>query len=126
MSKGFAKTVVVGNLGKDPEIRYTQSGSAVANFSVAATTGYGEYEHTEWYRCVVWKKLAQVCSEHLSKGSRVLVEGELRTRKWEDQSGQTRYSTELHTRNVVFLGGGRNGEAAGPASDVVTDDDIPF
>ncbi|MDT0176908.1 single-stranded DNA-binding protein [Enterobacter sp. BRE11] len=104
---GINKVIIIGNLGQDPEIRYTASGSAVANLSVGVseqwkdkTTGEKK-QHTEWMRVVLFGKLAEVAGEHLRKGSQVYIEGQLRTRKWQDNSGQDRYTTEI----VVNVGG---------------------
>ena len=100
-SKGVNKVILVGNLGKDPEIRYLPSGGAIANVSVATSDSWkdkntGEQvEKTEWHRVVVFGKLAEIVGEYLKKGSQVYFEGKLQTRKWQDQSGQDRYSTEV-------------------------------
>lgn len=108
----------IGNLGGDPEIRYTQSGAAVANFQVAVAerwknkqTGQNE-ERTEWVRCVAFNRLAEVCGEYLRKGGKVFVQGQLRTRKWQDQSGADRYTSEIILDKMEMLGG-RGEEAAG-------------
>lgn len=101
MNKGINKVIIVGNLGSDPEVRYMQSGSAVAGFSVATseswkdkTTGENK-EATEWHRVVLFGKLAEVAGQYLSKGSQVYIEGQLKTKKWKDQQGQDRYTTEV-------------------------------
>ncbi|ORM78312.1 single-stranded DNA-binding protein [Pantoea eucrina] len=106
-SKGVNKVILVGNLGQDPEIRYQPSGGAVANLSIATSESWrdkqtGENkEQTEWHRVVLFGKLAEVAGEYLRKGSQVYIEGKLRTRKWQDQSGQDKYTTEV----VVNVGG---------------------
>ena len=87
------KVILIGNLGKDPEIRYTQSGAAVVNFSIATTERWKgqdgqQQEQTEWHNIVAWKRLAEICSEFLSKGSKVYIEGKLQTRKWQDKDGK--------------------------------------
>lgn len=119
MSRGTVnKVILVGRLGSDPEIRYSASGSAIANISVA--TNYarknqdsGEWEdQTEWNRVVLYNRLAEVAGEYLRKGSLVYVEGRLQTRKWQDQSGQDRYSTEVVANEMQMLGG-RNEEGYG-------------
>jgi len=106
-SKGVNKVILVGNLGQDPEIRYQPSGGAVANLSIATSESWrdkqtGENkEQTEWHRVVLFGKLAEVAGEYLRKGSQVYIEGKLRTRKWQDQAGQDKYTTEV----VVNVGG---------------------
>lgn len=108
MSKGtYQSTTIVGNLGQDPEVRATASGTSVANLSVAVTSyaGKDQPEHTEWFRCTVWGAQADNAGKYLNKGSKVLIVGEMRTRKWQDQNGQDRYSTELHAKDLQFMGG---------------------
>ena len=105
MPNGMNKVLIVGNLGRDPEVRYTQSGTALLSFSVAASESYeskGErHERTEWITVVVWGKPGEALSKRLRKGSRVFVEGRLATRSWEDKQGQKRYSTEVVAANVI-------------------------
>lgn len=107
---GINKAIIVGNLGQDPEVRYTQEGVAVANFSVATSEAWidkqsGEKrEQTDWHKIVVWRKLAENCGEYLKKGRQVYVEGKLQTRPWE-KDGQTFYTTEIKADVVQFLGG---------------------
>jgi single-strand DNA-binding protein len=138
MATGVNKVILIGNLGRDPEIRYTQSGSAVANFSIATTERWtnrdGEaQEKTEWHRIVAWGKLAEICGEYLKKGKQVYIEGSLQYREYEDRDGNTRYVTEIKARDMQMLGrrgdeGGYNGpsgEDQGSGASV-TDDDIPF
>jgi single-strand DNA-binding protein len=108
------KAMVIGNLGNDPEIRFTQSEIPVATFSVATTERWKDaegnrQERTEWHRIVAWRGLAEVCREHLHKGDKVFVEGKLQTRKWEDQDGNTRYTTEIVARDMEMLGGRQEG-----------------
>lgn len=122
-SRGVNKVILIGNLGQDPEIRYMPNGGAVANLSLATSETWRDKqtnemrEKTEWHRVVIFGKLAEIAGEYLKKGSQVYIEGSLQTRKWQDQSGQDRYSTEI----VVNIGGsmqmlgGRNGDA--PAID---------
>ncbi|MBG2915781.1 MULTISPECIES: single-stranded DNA-binding protein SSB1 [Proteus] len=106
-SRGVNKVILIGNLGQDPEIRYMPSGGAVANLTLATSESWrdkqtGEMkEKTEWHRVVIFGKLAEIAGEYLRKGSQVYIEGQLQTRKWQDQSGQDRYSTEV----VVNIGG---------------------
>ena len=112
------KAIVVGNLGRDPEMRYTQDGQAVANFSVATTERWNDRqtnerrEQTEWHRVVCFRRLAEICGEYLHKGSQVYIEGRLQTRSWEGQDGQTRYTTEIVAREMKMLGG-RGGSGGG-------------
>ncbi len=134
------KVMVIGNLGADPEMRYTANGSAVTNFNVASnrryTTRDGESrDETEWFRVVTWNRLAEICSQYLSKGRQVYVEGRLQTRSWEGQDGQTRYITEVIAQEVKFLGSPRDAayEGAGEPPLGVSDaggdidaDDLPF
>jgi len=103
------KAMVIGNLGNDPEIRYTQKGAAVATFSIATTERWKDadgvqQEHTDWHKIVAWKGLAEICGDHLKKGSKVYIEGKMQTRKWED-NGITRYTTEIIAKIMEMLGG---------------------
>ena len=128
------KAMIIGNLGSDPELRYTQNQTPVATFSVASTERWkdsdgNKQEHTEWHRVVVWKGLAEVCNEHLSKGSKIFIEGKLRTRKWEDQDGNIRYSTEIIARDLEMLGGRQEETTSQPNGENVEPpmpDDVPF
>lgn len=102
------KAILIGNLGADPEIRYTQSGTQVATFNVATTERWkgqdGQMqENTEWHRIVAWGRLAEICGEYLNKGSKVYIEGRIQTRKWQDQSGNDRYTTEIVAREMKML-----------------------
>ena len=134
---GVNKAIIVGNLGSDPEVRYTPSGHPVASFNVATTESWtkdgDKQEKTEWHRIVLWRKQAELAGKYLSKGSKVYIEGKLETRKWEDQNGQTRYTTEIIGQNVQFLdskGNGGERQAPPPPSDDSApsggDDDLPF
>jgi single-strand DNA-binding protein len=103
------KVILIGNLGRDPEVKYTQSGTAVANLSVATNEVWTDkagqkQERTEWHRVVVWGKQAQVISEHLAKGKQVYVEGSLQTRSWDDREGNKRTTTEVRAVRVLMLG----------------------
>jgi single-strand DNA-binding protein len=103
------KAMVIGNLGNDPEIRYTQKGAAVATFSIATTEKWKDadgvqQEHTDWHRIVAWKGLAEICGDHLRKGSKVYIEGKIQTRKWEE-NGIIRYTTEIIAKSMEMLGG---------------------
>ena len=108
------KVTLIGNVGKDPEVRFTQSGEPIANFSLATSEHWTDkagqkQEKTEWHRCVAWSPVAEILS-NLSKGSRVYIEGELQTKEWTDQSGQKKYTTEVSVRDFVFLDGRAGGE----------------
>lgn len=132
----------IGRLGRDPEVRYSQSGDAYANFSIAVgeswkdkTTGEKQ-ERTEWIRCVAWQKIGEIAGEYLKKGSQVYVSGKMKTRKWQDKEGQERYTTEIIVDKIQFLGSPKERIESGdpaPASAQPEsskfedmDDDIPF
>jgi single-strand DNA-binding protein len=144
---GVNKVILIGNLGGDPTVRYTPTGTAVANFNIATTERFtnksGEKEErTEWHRIVAWGKLAEICQQYLKKGKQVYIEGRLQTRQWEDQQGQKRTSTEIVANNMQMLG--RAGDApagdfggsqdyssepapqTAPAGSAADDDDLPF
>ncbi|MRX28596.1 single-stranded DNA-binding protein [Kangiella sp. HZ709] len=152
-SRGVNKVILVGNLGKDPEVRYTPDGRGIANLTIATSETWKDkntgqqQEKTEWHRVVIFGKLAEIAGEYLRKGSQVYLEGKLQTRKWQDQSGADRYTTEvvLDFNGVMQMLGGRQGggEAAfggqgsapqkpqqqapvAPPVDDDFDDDIPF
>jgi single-strand DNA-binding protein len=133
---------IIGNLGRDPELRFTQSGTPVCNFTIAVNDSWqnrdGEQrEHTEWFRIVAWARLAEIANEYLRRGRQVYVEGRLQTREWQDREGNDRTTTELVARDLMMLGGresesesspqssARNSEASGQ-SDEITADDLPF
>lgn len=108
MARGLNKVMVIGNLGRDPEMRYTPSGKPVTHFTVATSrswvTSDGERrEATEWFNVVAWGNLAEICNQYLRKGSRVYVEGHLQTRSWEDAEGQRHYRTELVANEMIIL-----------------------
>jgi single-strand DNA-binding protein len=149
MARGINKVILIGNLGADPEVRYTQGGSAVANIRIATSESWkdresGEMqERTEWHRVVFFSRLAEIVAEYLKKGSQIYVEGRLQTRKWQDKDGQDRYTTEIVANEMQMLGGRGGGTASfesrpadeptqstsaassrPPADDF--DDDIPF
>ena len=144
-NKGLNKALIIGNLGRDPEVRYIPSGQAVANFTIATNERYqdksGEWnEKTEWHRIVTFGKQAETVGQYLSKGDRVFVEGRLQTRSWEGKDGQKRYTTEIVANNMIMLGGsggpGGGGESGGGGqkdyepdygdSQAPPDDDVPF
>ena len=125
MAGGINKVILVGNLGQDPEIRYTADGRPIANFSIATSESWkdknsGEKrEKTEWHRVVVFGKLAEICGEYLSKGRQVYIEGKLQTRKWQGQDGQDRYTTEVVIdgfNGTMQMLGSREGGGGGPRS----------
>ncbi|GAA0586330.1 single-stranded DNA-binding protein [Halomonas salifodinae] len=116
MSRGVNKVIILGNVGQDPEVRFLPSGVAVANVSIATSEQWTDkqsgqkQERTEWHRCVFFDKLAEVVQQYVKKGSKLYVEGQLQTRKWQDQNGQDRYSTEIKVRDMQMLdsrGGGQ-------------------
>ncbi len=141
MAKSLNKVQLIGNLGKDPEMRYTSSGIAVATFSVATSDSWkgqdgNMQERTEWHNIVAWRKLAEICGEWLKKGKKVYIEGKLQTRSYE-KDGVKKYITEIVAENLIMLdGGGKGTQGAPPAdtdaspnvSDAVPekDDDLPF
>ena len=146
MARGVNKAIIVGNLGRDPEVRYAANGNPIANVAVATTDSWrdkqsGErQEKTEWHRVVFFGRLAEIAGEYLRKGSQVYIEGRLQTRKWEDQkTGQERYTTEIVANDMQMLGSrGGSGEMPsedkgdfgskdpGSGADLDLDDDIPF
>ena len=99
----------IGRLGRDPETRYTQAGKAVASFSIACCERFGGEKHTEWINVVAWEKLAEICGQYLHKGSLVYISGRMQTRKWQDQSGTDRYTTEIVAREMKMLDGKKDG-----------------
>ena len=118
MARGVNKVILVGNLGRDPEMKYTASGAAIANITVATSESWNDkqtgekVEKTEWHRVVAFQRLAEIMGEYLKKGSQVYIEGKLQTRKWQDQNGQDRYSTEVVANDMQMLGA-RGGADAG-------------
>jgi single-strand DNA-binding protein len=143
-TRSVNKVILVGHLGADPEVRYTQSGTPVANLRIATNESYNDrtsgekVEKTEWHRVVAWGKLAEIVGQYLTKGRQVYIEGQLQTRQWQDKDGNTRYSTEVRASDMVMLGGrGGAGEGAPPADEAeyapvaggnapAPDDDLPF
>jgi len=119
MARGVNKVILIGNLGQEPELRYTGSGTAVCNMRLATNESYtdrdgNQVDKTEWHNVVAWGRLGEVCNEYLDKGSQVYFEGSLQTRSWDDQEGNTRYTTEVKAREMMFLDSNRQG---GPAGD---------
>lgn len=127
-SRGINKVILIGNLGADPEVRYTQSNTAIANISIATSETWKDKqtgeprEQTEWHRCVAYRRLAEIAGEYLKKGSKVYVEGRLQTRKWQGQDGVERYTTEIVINDLQMLdgrpgaGGGQGGYAGGQSN----------
>jgi single-strand DNA-binding protein len=156
MAKSVNKVILIGNLGKDPELKHTSGGTAVAKFTLATNERFKDkdgnwQDRTEWHNITCWARLAEIASEYLKKGRSVYIEGSLRTDSWDDkQTGQKRYQTYINANDLVLLGGGRSEEGGGssrgssrgsdfdqsaPAGDFdsaparsteITDDDIPF
>jgi single-strand DNA-binding protein len=110
VQKGINKVILIGNLGQDPEVKYMPNGNAVTNISIATSESWKDQsgqpqERTEWHRVVMFRKLAEIAGQYLRKGSQVYIEGKLQTRKWQDQGGQDRYTTEIVADNMQMLGG---------------------
>lgn len=151
MAKSVNKVILVGRLGKDPELKYTASGTPFCRFSMATDDVWNDkvsgerQEKTEWHNIVVWDRLAEICNQYLTKGRLVYIEGSLQTREWDDQEGNKRKTTEIRAREMVMLGGGAgegagggqrraasadgsagSGGGAAPTTSTITDDDIPF
>jgi single-strand DNA-binding protein len=142
--RGINKVILIGRLGRDPELRYTTSGQPVANFTIATTevrnSKEGEkQEYTEWHRIVAWGRLAEICSEYLTKGKMVYIEGALRTRSWDDKQGSKRWTTEIvsQTMQILSPAGEKSGMEEKSDSDLPedfeiddnsfgSDDDVPF
>jgi single-strand DNA-binding protein len=113
------RVILIGRLGKDPEIRYTASGKAVCNFSIAINEGYGDKKQIEWIAIVLWEKTAEVAEKYLKKGSLVYIEGRLQTRSWEDKEGTTKYKTEVVGQRMQMLGGaGNTGTETGDSREI--------
>jgi single-strand DNA-binding protein len=150
MAKSVNKVILIGRLGKDPELKYTASGTPFCRFSMATDDTWNDktsgerQEKTEWHNIVVWDRLAEICNQYLTKGKLIYIEGKLQTREWDDQEGNKRRTTEVVARDMVMLGG-NTGEGAGggqrraasaeggsgsmsssTSTSTITDDDIPF
>ena len=151
MANSVNKVILIGRLGKDPELKYTASGTPFCRFSMATDDVWNDkasgerQEKTEWHNIVVWDRLAEICNQYLTKGRLVYIEGSLQTREWDDQEGNKRKTTEIRARDMVMLGGGQGegagggqrkpaaaeasagaGSSSGAPSTTITDDDIPF
>lgn len=136
---GVNKVILIGNLGKDPEVRHLESGVAVAKFSIATTETYkskdgNKVDHTEWHNIVLWRGLAEISEKYLKKGDKVYIEGRLRTRQWDDKDGIKRYTTEILADNMNMLGGKRDSDSNNtqakveepPPPEQKDGDDLPF
>jgi single-strand DNA-binding protein len=142
MAEGLNKVMLIGNLGQDPELRYTQKGQAILNMRLATSESFlnrdnERQERTDWHTVILWGKRAEALNKILAKGRQLYVEGRLQTRQWEDKEGHRRYTTEVVANNVILIGGGRGsgasqdvgpppGDDEGPRGDHGGDDDIPF
>ncbi len=119
MARGINKVILVGNLGQDPEVRYMPSGGAVTNVSIATSESWKDkqtgqpVDRTEWHRVVFFNRLAEIAGEYLKKGSQIYIEGKLQTRKWQDQSGSDRYTTEIVANELQMLGGRQGSDMSG-------------
>jgi single-strand DNA-binding protein len=131
MSRGLNKVMIIGNLGRDPEMRYTPSGKPVTTFSVATSrtwnTSEGEKrEETEWFNVVAWSSLAEICKQYLTKGQQVYIEGRLQTRRWDDQEGNKHTSVEIVANEMIILSERRDTEESSTASESIEDEEFPF
>ena len=140
--RGLNKVTLIGNLGRDPEIRHTQNGVAVANLSIATSESWKDkdgqrQERTEWHRVVLWDQLAKIADQYLTKGRQIYLEGRLQTRKWTGKEGEEKFTTEIRCDQLIMLGGDKEPHTQ-PAADPITkdpgitepfqatDDDVPF
>jgi len=143
MAKSLNKVMLIGHLGKDPELRYTSNGIAVASFSIATNEAWKDQdgnlqERTEWHNIVAWRRLAEICGEYLKKGKRVYIEGKIQTRSYDDKNGVKRYMTEVVADDLIMLDGpsGAGGSSGGSSQQSATvnepggqsekEDDLPF
>ena len=141
MSASKNLVILIGNVGQDPEIRYTQQGAAVANLSLATSENWKDQsgekqERTEWHKLVAWREKAELINQYVHKGDKIYIEGSLQTRSWEDKEGNKHYTTEIVVRNIEFLGSRQQGgdapeeehagAAAGGSSSADLDDGLPF
>jgi len=131
MSRGLNKVMIIGNLGRDPEMRYTPSGKPVTTFSVATSrtwnTSEGEKrEETEWFNVVAWSSLAEICKQYLTKGQQVYIEGRLQTRHWDDQEGNKHTSIEIVANEMIILSERRESTESSAEQDSLDDEEFPF
>ncbi len=140
MGSSVNKVILVGRLGKDPEVKFTQGGVAIARFSMATDETWKDQsgerqQRTEWHNIVAWRKLAEICGQYLNKGKLIYIEGRLQTRSWDDKEGNKRTTTEIQADTMVMLSGGKSEERREEATSApsgstseseITDDDVPF
>jgi len=140
MASSVNKVILVGRLGKDPEVKFTQGGVAIARFSMATDETWKDQsgerqQRTEWHNIVAWRKLAEICGQYLTKGKLIYIEGRLQTRSWDDREGNKRTTTEIQADTMVMLSGGKSEDrrveaTAAPSATIseseITDDDVPF
>ncbi len=131
MGRGLNKIMIIGNLGRDPEMRYTPSGRPVTTFSVATSrtwnTADGEKRvETEWFNVVAWSSLAEICKQYLTKGQQVYIEGRLQSRQWEDPEGKKHTTVEIVANEMIMLGDRRESAEASPDSEATEEDEFPF
>ncbi len=131
MSRGLNKVMIIGNLGRDPEMRYTPSGRPVTTFSVATSRAWNTSEgekhvETEWFNVVAWSNLAEICKQYLTKGQQVYIEGRLQTRHWDDQEGNKHTSVEIVANEMIILGERREASESGTDTESVEEEEFPF
>jgi single-strand DNA-binding protein len=132
MSRGLNKVMIIGNLGRDPEMRYTPSGRPVTTFSVATSRSWNTSEgekriETEWFNVVAWSSLAEICKQHLAKGQQVYIDGRLQTRHWDDAEGNKHTSVEIVANEMIILGERRDAsESTSSEAETVEEDEFPF
>ena len=131
MSRGLNKVMIIGNLGRDPEMRYTPSGRPVTTFSVATSRSWhsadgDRHEETEWFNIVTWGGLAEICNQHLHKGQQVYLEGRLQTRRWDDAEGKKHFSTELVAKEMIILGARREMTGDPQTTEPGENEEFPF
>jgi single-strand DNA-binding protein len=131
MSRGLNKVMIIGNLGRDPEMRYTPSGKPVTTFSVATSRAWNTSEgekrmETEWFNVVAWSSLAEICKQYLTKGQQVYIEGRLQTRHWDDQEGNKHTSVEIVANEMIILGERREAGESSAESESIEEEEFPF
>ncbi len=131
MSRGLNKVMIIGNLGRDPEMRFTPSGRPVTSFSVAVSRSWNapdgdRREETEWFNVIAWGNLAETCKQYLSKGRQVYLEGRLQTRRWQDSEGKKQVSTELVAQEMILLGDRRDSGGPAQGESAPVEDEFPF
>jgi single-strand DNA-binding protein len=131
MSRGLNKVMIIGNLGRDPEMRYTPSGRPVTTFSVATSRSWNTSDgdrrvETEWFNVVAWSNLAEICKQYLSKGQQVYIEGRLQTRQWDDAEGKQHTSVEIVANEMIILGDRRETTEGVAEEEHINDDEFPF